>query len=185
MKWVWVFIAVLLVPVSVQAGQDDPQTVEQCETMNTNLQALTLRLVAEGVQCQQDIRSNQAAIVDLTPCGPCCESVHGKPGEDPLSPGGLHNCLFPQTCAANREQQYCALTKWMAVRKICQSDVVGYDDAPWAKADQAAYKSMYEGVKLKTEALMNGVLKPLEELKDKLHQRQKRENLKKKTSFSQ
>lgn len=73
----------------------------------------------------------------------------------------------------------------MAVRKICQSDVVGYDDAPWAQAEQAAYKSFYEGVRLKTEALMGSVLEPLQELQDKLNESVERENLKKKTKYSQ
>ncbi len=184
----WVLIAVLLLPGLAYGASDDPQeptTIEQCEAMNETLQALTVRLVEEGVQCQQDIRNNQTAVNDLTPCGPCCERINGKPGEDPLSPGGLHFCVFPKSCAANREQQYCALTKWMAVRKHCKTHVVGYDDGPWAKADRAAYKRMYEGVRLKTEALMQGVMEPLEELKNKLQQRRNQETLKKKTRFSQ
>jgi len=62
---------------------------------------------------------------------------------------------------------------------------MGYDDGPWAQADQAAYKSMYEGVRLKTEALMGSVLEPLQELQDKLNESIERENFKKKIKFSQ
>jgi hypothetical protein len=180
----WVLIAVLLVPGLAYGSGDDPDeptTIEQCEAMNETLQALTVRLVKAGVQCQQGILNNKAAVDHLTPCGPCCERINGKPGEDPLSPGDLHFCLFPQSCAANREQQYCALTKWMAVRKSCKSHVVGYDDGPWAKADEAAYKSMYEGVRLKTDTLMNSMVEPLEKLKKRLH----RKTFKKKIHFPQ
>lgn len=180
MKWFLAVIIMVIVP-GLAYGSGDPTTIKQCEAMNETLQALTVRLVEEGVQCQQGIRNNQAAVSDLTPCGSCCERIHGKPGKDPLSPGHLHNCLFPQSCAANREQQYCALTKWMAVRKSCKSHVVGYDDGPWAKADEAAYKRMYEGVRLKTEALMNGMFDPLKKLRERLDQ----VPLKKKIHFSQ
>ena len=180
MKWVLVVFMIVIVS-GLAYGLSAPTTIEQCEAMNETLQTLTVRLVEEGVQCQQGIRNNQAAVSDLTPCGPCCERIHGKPGEDPLKPGVLHNCLFPQSCAANREQQYCALTKWMAVRNSCKSHVLGYDDGPWAKADEAAYKRMYEGIRLKTEALTNSVLEPLKKLQQRLHQN----TIKKKIHFPQ
>ena len=180
-KWLVVAILVFGAPVFAYSSGDSPTTIEQCEAMNERLQGLTARLVEEGIQCQQGLRNNQTAVSDLTPCGPCCERIHGKPGEDPLSPGALHNCLFPQSCAANREQQYCALTKWVGVRKICKAHVEGYDDGPWAKADEAAYKSMYEGIRLKTDALMNSLVAPLEKLKKRLQQAP----LKKKIHFLQ
>ena len=184
----WVLIAVLLLPGLAYGASDDPgepTTIEQCEAMNETLHAHMVRLVEEGVQCQQGIRNNPAAVNDLTPCGPCCERTNGTTGKSPRSSSGLVDfCLFPQSCAANREEQYCTLTKWMAVRKSCKAHVVGYDDGPWAKADEVVYKSMYEGIKLKTDALMGGMVESLKELKNRLQERQKRHNLKKKTRFS-
>ena len=107
MKWIWLLIVVLLVPVSGWAAPE-PQTVEQCERANHIFQVYMGKLVEKEYQCHQepDFMTHIKAAFDTSNCGACCNQLLGK-SDHKANPEELVECFLPTSCGANYSRQNC------------------------------------------------------------------------------
>ncbi len=125
MKWVWVFIVVLLVPLSAQAEFFIPETAGQCTTMNTEFKAEVLKLVKKNKTCLENLEGQDFKGAEFRSCGPCCQ---GKTTTIKATVGAIdHPCTFPSRCAADRERQYCVMAEWERRLYQCRDQFPSFD----------------------------------------------------------